>query len=57
MAIVIKEIRVHTVVEKKIIAEYELSTEAYHKIEQYIFEKLSEQPTNKKTDIRRKKER
>lgn len=40
MPIVIKEIRVNTVVEKKIITHQEISEEIYHKIKNEILEEL-----------------
>ena len=40
MPIVIKEIRVNTVVEKKVITHQEISEEIYHKIKNEILEEL-----------------
>ena len=56
MAIVIKEMQVRTVVEKKIVAETEIPEEVYRKIQDRVLEKLSVSPA-KYPEPRRKKER
>lgn len=56
MAIVIKEIRVQTVVEKKVITEADLSEDMCRKIRKQILEELSV-PLLKQSDSHRKKER
>lgn len=56
MPIVIKEIRVNTVVEKKFITHQEISEEIYHKIKNEILEELEshvdENPQDKRKNNR-----
>lgn len=61
MAIIIKEMRIRTVVEKRIITETEVSDETIRKIESRVLDRLSEenrsgQPTARR-QTRRKNER
>lgn len=57
MPIVIKEMHVRTTVEKRIIAESEVSDELIKKIEDRVVGRLSVAPTNEQPARRRKKDR
>ena len=46
MPIVIKEIRVSTVVEKRIVREHEISEDIYKRIKEDVLEELEERKTN-----------
>lgn len=56
MAIIIKEMRVRTVVEKKIVTDTEIPEEICRKIREQVLKELTAQ-SSRHTDLRRKKER
>lgn len=57
MPIVIKEIRVNTVIEKKVILPDEISGQAYLRLKEQIMEELLQQNTYSHSEKDRKKER
>ena len=58
MPVVIKEMRIRTVVEKRIITEKEVSDEIVRKIESRVLDRLSEEKRNgQPAGQRRRKER
>lgn len=57
MPIVIKEIRVNTVVEKKVLLPDEMSEQVYIQLKERIVEELSERDTHPNDGKGRKKER
>lgn len=57
MPIVIKEIRVNTVIEKKVILPDEMSGQAYLRLKEQIMEELLQQNTYSHSEKDRKKER
>lgn len=57
MPIVIKEIRVNTVVEKKVLLPDEVSEQIYIRLKERIVEELSERDAHPHDDKGRKKER
>lgn len=57
MPIVIKEIHVSTVVEKKVILPEEISERTYERLKQKVVEELSEHGAGIRAERRKKKER
>lgn len=57
MPIVIKEIRVNTVIEKKVILPDEMSGQVYLRLKEQIMEELLQQNTYSHSEKDRKKER
>lgn len=57
MPIVIKEIRVNTVIEKKVILHDEISGQAYLRLKEQIMEELAQRDTYSHSEKDRKKER
>lgn len=57
MSIVIKEMRVRTTVERRIIAESEVSDELIRKIEDRVVDRLSATNSSRNIDQRRRNER
>ena len=54
MPVVIKEIRVNTVVEKKVVLPEEVSGQVYTRLREQIIEELSQRDTHKRNEKGRK---
>lgn len=55
MPVIIKEMRVRTVVEKRIVTETEVAEEVIRKIESRVLDKLSGEDRNGQPELRRKR--